>query len=39
MDDFSLVSGKDTSHKVKENEVYFHGYQEGLKLKKTELLE
>lgn len=39
MEDLGLVPGKDTSHKVKDNEAYFHGYQEGLKFKKTELLE
>ncbi|WP_445449134.1 hypothetical protein [Enterococcus lactis] len=39
MEDLVLVPGKDTSHKVKDNEAYFHGYQKGLKLKKTELLE
>lgn len=39
MEDLDLVPGKDTSHKIKDNEAYFHGYQEGLKFKKTELLE
>lgn len=39
MEDLELVPGKDTSHKVKNNEAYYHGYQEGLKFKKTELLE
>ncbi len=39
MDDLSLVPGKDTSHKVKDNEAYYNGYREGLKFKNTELLE
>lgn len=39
MEDLELVSEKDTSQKVKNNEAYYHGYHEGLKFKKTELLE
>ncbi|EHK9937676.1 hypothetical protein AAK913_14445 [Enterococcus faecium] len=31
MEDLDLVPEKDTSHKVKDNAAYYHGYQEGLK--------
>ncbi|MHC5228961.1 hypothetical protein ACYSNW_11830 [Enterococcus sp. LJL99] len=33
IEDLGLVTGKDTSHKIKDIEAYYSGYQEGMKFK------
>ncbi|WP_411372754.1 DUF2786 domain-containing protein [Enterococcus thailandicus] len=39
LEELNLVSGKDNSHKVKNTEAFYSGYQDGINFNKNELLE